>query len=148
MTNGSQEPLSLPHRMGLLARLRHLDRLLSEVDAALRAHESSAAFPRLEPDLTAAERECIARHTAALRRELLQFLAQVGIEKPRPEAKARQSILAALVLIEVTLDELEGTGLRGYGEPPEWLTQKLREFTQRVRQSVRQLRAATKSGCV
>ncbi len=139
MQNNENEPLSTTHAMGLVARLRHIDRLLNEIDTALRASESPAAFPRLEPDLRQEEHPFIRQSVEAMRKHLLDFLEELEIARPASLASARQSMRVALVLIEITLEEIETTKLRGYGEPPGWLVHKLDGFVREFRAEVTRL---------
>jgi len=137
--NHHHEPLSAAHTMGLLARLRHVDHLLSEIDSALRAGLSPRAFPDLAPDISRDEALQIGQHVQRIRKQLLDFLEELGIDRPAPPASARQAVRVALILIRVALEELEITKMRGHGQAPDWFLARLDRFVQKLRAEIENL---------
>lgn len=104
--------LNVNHRRVLLIGFAHIDRLLSDV---VREIGSRSPFSRLAADLQRAELQAVEEYVRTLRRQLIEGLAELGIDPPRPEATASSSLATATLFAQVALYDMDPRRLIGYG---------------------------------
>ena len=107
--------LNPSQRQRLLITCKHIDGLLSDVEATLNASGSNSVFPLYLNDLTPAQRKIIEEHVARLRAQLLQVLAGQSMAPEQPGISAAHAIRVNLTFVEIAIVELAPRYMRGYG---------------------------------
>ena len=115
---GSAESLNEHQRRRLLVTCRHVDGMLSEIEAVLNQSASKAAFPKYVPDIPPAQRRTIEDYIARLRAQLKRALEGQEIGSPPPSISAAHAVHISLQFIDVSVEELKPRYMRGYGEVP------------------------------
>lgn len=115
---GSAESLNEHQRRRLLVTCRHVDGMLSEIEAVLNQSASRAAFPKYVPDIPPAQRRTIEDYIARLRAQLKRALEGQEIGSPPPSISAAHAVHVSLQFINVSVEELKPMYMRGYGEVP------------------------------
>ncbi len=118
-------PLNEGHKRRLLSKARHVDQLLSEIEAILDAAQSRSIFPKFRLDVTPAQARLICNHVARLREHLGRALRAAGVHPEGPSLGALHSIRVTLAFIRVAAQEMAPRYLRGYGQLPEWASSHL-----------------------
>lgn len=101
------------HKRHILALLRHVDRLLADVEHVAAARTSP--FDEHRPDLTPDDARLLESFIEEARDRMLSALDRLGIERPEPSVSARWSALTTLGMADIALSELDAGSLSGYG---------------------------------
>ena len=104
---------------------KHIDDLLSDMEATLSEIGAGKAFRKFIPDLNPAQRRVIEDYIARLREQLARVLTGQGIHPPAPSIPASRSIYTALNFVDIGIEELKPKYMRGYGEVPDTLAVEL-----------------------
>ena len=115
---GSAESLNEHQRRRLVVTCRHVDGMLSEIEAVLNQSASKAAFSKYVPDIPPAQRRTIEDYIARLRAQLKRALEGQEIAAPTPSISAAHAVHVSLQFIDVSVEELKPMYMRGYGEVP------------------------------
>ncbi len=99
----------------LLISLRHIDKLLAEVEGILQSSESGAVFPQYVDDLTYAESRTIEGYARQLRQKLVDVVRWQGLSLPVPDIPARRAVSVRVAFIEIAIEEMKPKYLRGSG---------------------------------
>jgi hypothetical protein len=113
-----EESLNSNHARRLSVTCRHIDKLLGDMESALRVSDSKNAFPEYLLDITPAQRRVIEDHIARIRAQLIRVLDGQGIERPGASIPVSRSLHTALTFIAIAAEELQPKYMRGYGEVP------------------------------
>ena len=114
----AQESLNLNHARRLSVTCRHIDKLLADMESAVRVADSKRAFPEYVPDVTPLQRQRIEDYIARIRSRLARILDGQGIEQPAPGIPVSRSLHTILTFIGIAAEELQPKYMRGYGEIP------------------------------
>jgi hypothetical protein len=112
---GTHITLNASQRQRLLITCKHIDGLLSDIEATLNTAASKSVFPMHVEDIDPAQRKAIEHHIARMRGQLLQVLAGQSIAPDPPHISAAHSIHVNLTFIDVAIAELAPRYMRGYG---------------------------------
>lgn len=115
---GAAETLNEGQQRRLLVTCRHIDGMLSEVEAVLNQSASKSAFPRYVSDIPASRRHTIEDYIARIRAQLKRVLEGQGIALPQPSISASHAAYVSLQFIDISVEELKPRYMRGYGEVP------------------------------
>ncbi|MGB8890057.1 MAG: dynamin family protein [Candidatus Korobacteraceae bacterium] len=107
--------LNASQRQHLLVACKHIDKLLSDVEATLNAAGSKTVFPSYGNDVTPIQRKTIEDYSARVRGQLLQVLAGQSLQPEKPRISAIHSIHVNLTFIDIAIAELAPHYMRGYG---------------------------------
>jgi GTP-binding protein EngB required for normal cell division len=91
----------------------HVDELLQAVEKLARADLSPFAHER--PDVSEDEARLLLSFVALARQRMLGVLDRLGIPRPEPTVSARWGVETMLRVADISLSELNATGLAGYG---------------------------------
>jgi hypothetical protein len=124
------------------ATFAHVSKLLEDVERL--AHAEPNGFDRERSDLTAEEARRLIGLAAEVRARMLEALEALGVPGPEPDGSARWNARTLLLYAGIALSELEGTGLRAYGEladqDAERVTSLVRDLRRVVEREQAQLR--------
>ena len=130
------------HRRRIVSTFVYTDKLLQTVERLATAQLSP--FAHEQADLGDAERRLLLALVERARQRMLTALDRLGIPRPRPTSSARWSTDTALQMAEISLSELDGETLRGYGAVSEddalevtAVANDLRELVERGRRLLR-----------
>jgi hypothetical protein len=107
--------LSDSQQRNLRNACKHMDGLLKEIEAALDPTHTNSAFPKYINDITPVQRKTIEEYLARFRTQLLRILAGQAIQVEEPRIKASHAVHTSLTFIEIAIEELSPSRMRGYG---------------------------------
>jgi hypothetical protein len=107
--------LSYAQQNIFITSLRHIDRLLSDIESIVEGDEGAGVLARFHSDLDTFEREKIHHALDQFRRTLSDSLQRVGITEPKPHIAAAHAIETNLDFIEVDIEELRPRYMKAYG---------------------------------
>jgi GTP-binding protein EngB required for normal cell division len=93
----------------------YIDKLLAEIEQVLQETASSSPFPRHIIDITPAQARVLEDHIRRLREQLLRTLAWQQMKPEAPGIPATRSILTQLEFIDIAVEELKPSYMRGSG---------------------------------
>jgi GTP-binding protein EngB required for normal cell division len=135
MTNNSQQhgELNEAQRRRLAVTCSYIDKLLSEVEEILHETSSKSPFPRHVIDLTPAQTRVLEDHIRRIREQLLRALAWQNITPDQPEIPATRSALTHLAFVDIAIEELKPSYMRGSGALPEDVAEQLNGVVHELR---------------
>jgi hypothetical protein len=133
--------LNHPQRRNLRISCEYIDRLLKDIEDALNPAHSNSVFPKYIPDVTPMERKTIEAHIERIRAQLLRVLSGQAIKVEKPRITASHAIHTALTFIEVAIEELSPSRMRGYGAVTEMGASELNGVMRDLQSVVQQLHA-------
>jgi hypothetical protein len=98
---------------------RYIDRLLSDIEQALHSATSSSPFPQYVIDITPAQARVIEDHIRRLRSQLLRALDWQHMKPEPSQIPITRSIAVNLTFIDIAIEELKPSYMRGCGAVPE-----------------------------
>ena len=98
---------------------RHIDKLLSNIEDILHAATSQSPFPRYIVDVNPAQIRVIEDHIRRLRSQLVRTIAWQRMKPEPPDIPATRAILAHLTFVDIAIEELKPSYMRGSGAVPE-----------------------------
>jgi GTP-binding protein EngB required for normal cell division len=113
------ETLNEYQQRRLWVTCKHVDELLSSMEATLNETASKRAFPKYVPDISPAQRRVIEDYIARIRAQLGRVLKGQNVELPAPSIPASRSLSTAVTFIDIAVEELKPKYMRGYGKVPE-----------------------------
>jgi hypothetical protein len=114
------------HRRRLLANAQYADKLVSGIEAILRASESKSPFPKYRPDVSLHQARLIRSQISRFCDHLGRVLTAVGIEHDSARFGSLHSIRVTLKFVRIAIQEMDPEYLRGYGNLPEGAASELR----------------------
>jgi len=96
----------------------YIDKLLAEIEQVLHETASPSPFPRHVIDITPAQSRVLEDHIRRLREQLLRTLAWQLMKPDPPEIPATRSVLTHLEFIDIAIEELKPSYMRGSGTVP------------------------------
>src|SRR5581483_4791819 len=114
----NSERLNEHQQRRLWVTCKHIDELLSDMEATLGESSSRKAFPKYIPDISPAQRRVVEDYIARMRAQLIRVLQGQQIESPAPSIPASRALHTATTFIDIDVEELKPKYMRGYGEVP------------------------------
>jgi GTP-binding protein EngB required for normal cell division len=111
--------LNEPQQRRLIITCQYIDKLLSTVENALHSATSPSPFPRYVVDIAPAQARVIEDHIRRLRSQLLRALDWQHMKPEPPEIPVTRSIKTDLAFIDIAIEELRPSYMRGCGAVPE-----------------------------
>jgi GTP-binding protein EngB required for normal cell division len=145
----SDEPassLNSSQRLHLLTSSQHADKLLSEVEAILKASQSKSPFRKFKNPLSPAQAKVIEDYIARIRNQMVRVLESQGIGVPEPAFDSVHSIRVTLAFIRIAFQECSPDRMRGYGEVPEGKIRELNGLVDEMVAAVEKLDAYLAQG--
>jgi GTP-binding protein EngB required for normal cell division len=103
----------------LIITCQYIDKMLSEIEQVLHSATSLSPFPRYVVDITPAQARVIEDHIRRLRSQLLRALDWQHMKPEPPEIPVTRSIKVDLTFIDIAIEELRPSYMRGCGAVPE-----------------------------
>jgi hypothetical protein len=118
--NKARQPgeLNEAQQRRLIITCKYIDSLLYDIEHALHSPESESPFPHYVVDVTAKQAKEIRDHIRCLRSQLLRTLDWQHMQPEPPEIPVIRTIATELAFIEIAIDELKPSRLRGCGAVP------------------------------
>jgi len=124
---------------------QYIDKMIGEIEHVLSFSACKAAFPKFIKDVTPTQGRTIEDYLARIRAQLTRVLDGQGIPRPEPTIPVSRAVSTALLTIDIAVEELRPSYMRGYGAlAPELVTElegicgELRVLVSRVNQSLAQ----------
>jgi len=128
--------LNEPQQRNLIITCRYIDKLLSTIENALHSATSLSPFPRYVIDITPAQARVMEDHIRRLRSQLLSALAWQHMKPEPPEIPVTRSITTDLAFIDIAIEELKPSYMRGRGAVPEDAVKELNGVVYELRSLV------------
>lgn len=93
----------------------YVDRLLSDMEAVLRASASNSPFPKYISDIPPAQRRVIEDHIARIRACLVRALESQDVAIDPPSIPSTRALESAITFADIAVEELRPRYMRGYG---------------------------------
>jgi GTP-binding protein EngB required for normal cell division len=116
-----------------------MDALLQNIEAVLNPALSKSVFPKYIQDIAPVQRKTIEDYLARIRAQLLRVLAGQAIEVEKPRITASHAVHTTLTFVEIAIEELSPSRMRGYGPVSETGTADLNGVMQELQSIVQQL---------
>lgn len=111
----------------------YIDKLLSEVEQILQEAASKSPIPRYVVDVTPAQTRVLEDHIRRIREQLLRALAWQNITPDPPEIPATRSALTHLAFVDIAIEELKPSYMRGSGSVPDDVAEELNGVVHELR---------------
>lgn len=98
---------------------RYIDKLLSEVADILHAATSPSPFPRYVVDISPAQTRVLEDYITRFRSQLVRTIAWQNMKPDPPDIPATRSVLTNLSFVDIAIEELKPSYMRGFGAVPE-----------------------------
>ena len=128
--------LNNPQQRRLRVTCQYIDKLLSDIEIVLHAAASKSPFPRYVVDITPAQSRVIEDHIHRLRAQLLRTLAWQHMEPQPPDIPATRAVMTDLAFVDIAIEELKPSYMRGYGAVPEDAVDELNGVVHELRSLV------------
>jgi hypothetical protein len=102
-------------KLYLRVSCQHIDDLLSSIEEIMQSATSKSSFPRYILDLSPAQIRVVEDSIRRFRTQLVRTLAWQHIDIPEPTIPATRAITARMAFIDIALDELGPSTMRGSG---------------------------------
>jgi GTP-binding protein EngB required for normal cell division len=139
MPEESANSLNSNHERRLSVTCRYIDKLLADMETALNVSSSKLAFPQYVPDLSLAERRVIEDYISRIRAQLIRVLDGQNILRPPADIPVTRSLHSTLTFVDIAVEELKPSYMRGYGEVPPEAAVELNGIVGELKGLVRQL---------
>jgi len=120
--------LNSNHERRLTVTCRHIDKLLAEMEDALRVSSSRQAFPQYVTDVSPAQQRIIEDGIVRIRKHLISVLDIHRIERPVPSIPVSRFLHTMLSFVRISIEELRPRYMRGYGGLSPAAEQELNEI--------------------
>lgn len=121
------------HRRRLSVTCSYIDRLLREVEEIFHEAASKSPFPRHVVDVTPAQTRVLEDHIRRIREQLLRALAWQNIVPDPPEIPATRAALTHLAFVDIAIEELKPSYMRGSGTVPDDVAEELNGVVHELR---------------
>ena len=125
--------LNEAQRRRLSVTCTYIDKILGEVDEILHEVASKSQFPRHVVDVTPAQTRVLEDHIRRIREQLLRALAWQNITPDLPEIPATRAALTHLAFVDIAIEELKPSYMRGSGSVPEDVAEELNGVVHELR---------------
>ena len=145
METRDQGELNGAQQRRLYVTCSYIDRMLVDIEQVLHETASPSPFPRHVVDITPAQARVLEDHIRRLREQLLRTLAWQQMKPEQPEIPATRSVLTHLEFVDIAVEELKPSYMRGSGAVPAGavdeltgIVYELRSIVQSMQRYVRQ----------
>jgi GTP-binding protein EngB required for normal cell division len=114
----------------------YIDKLLADIDDVLHAATSQSPFPRYIVDVTPAQIRVMEDYIRRFRTELVHAIQWQHLKPEPPDIPATRAVLTSLAFIDIALEELKPSYMRGYGLVPEDAVTELNGMVHELRSLV------------
>ncbi|MGC2498124.1 MAG: dynamin family protein [Acidobacteriaceae bacterium] len=111
--------LNGPQQNRLRVTCHYIDKLLSDIEQVLHQATSQSPFPRYKIDVAPAQVRVVEDYIRQLRAQLLRALAWQRMKPNSPDIPATRAVLANLAFIDIAIEELRPSYMRGSGAVPD-----------------------------
>jgi len=111
----------------------YIDKLLCELEQILHETASTSPFPRHVVDVTPAQTRVLEDHIRRIREQLLRALAWQNITPDPPEIPATRAALTHLAFVDIAIEELKPSYMRGSGAVPDDVAEELNGVVHELR---------------
>ena len=115
---------------------QYIDKLLGDLDHVLHAAISQSPFPRYIVDMTPAQIRVVEDHIRRFRSQLLRTIAWQQMKPELPNIPASRAVLTNLAFVDIAVEELKPSYMRGSGEVPEDAVNELNGVVHELRSLV------------
>jgi GTP-binding protein EngB required for normal cell division len=98
---------------------QYIDKLLSDLADVLHAASSPSPFPRYIVDVSPAQIRVLEDYLRRFRSQLLRTIAWQHMKPEPPNIPATRAVLTNLAFVDIAVEELKPSYMRGSGEVPE-----------------------------
>jgi GTPase Era involved in 16S rRNA processing len=126
-------------RRRLAVTCSYIDKLLCEVEQILHETASKSSFPRHVVDVTPAQTRVLEDHIRRIREQLLRSLAWQNIAPDRPEIPATRAALTHLAFVDIAIEELKPSYMRGSGTVSDDVAEELNGVVHELRSVVQSM---------
>jgi GTP-binding protein EngB required for normal cell division len=128
--------LNGPQQSRLRITCHYIDKLLSDAEHILHQATSQSPFPRYIVDVTPAQVRVIEDYVRRLRAQLLRALDWQQLKPKPPDIPATRAVLTNLAFIDIAVEELRPSYMRGSGAVPEDAVDELNGVVHELRSLV------------
>lgn len=128
--------LNGPQQNRLRVSCHYIDKLLSDMENVLHQAASQSPFPRYLMDVSPAQARVVEDHIRQLRAQLLRALAWQHLKPNPPDIPATRAVLTDLAFIDIAVEELRPSYMRGSGAVPEDAVEELNGVVHELRSLV------------
>jgi GTPase Era involved in 16S rRNA processing len=121
-------------RLGVTCQ--YIDKLLGDVEQILHETASKSPFPRHVVNVTPAETRVLEDYIRRIREQLLRALAWQDLHPEPPDIPATRAILSHLAFVDIAIEELKPSYMRGSGTVPEGAASELNGVVHELRSVV------------
>jgi GTPase Era involved in 16S rRNA processing len=125
--------LNEAQRRRLAVTCSYIDKQLRDVEEILHETASKSPFPRHVVDVTPAQTRVVEDHIRRIREQLLRALAWQNIAPDAPEIPATRAALTHLAFVDIAIEELKPSYMRGSGAVPEGVAEELNGVVHELR---------------
>jgi GTP-binding protein EngB required for normal cell division len=115
---------------------QYIDKLLGDLDHILHAATSPSPFPRYIVDITSAQVRVLEDHIRRFRSQLLRTIAWQQMKPEPPDIPATRAVLTNLAFVDIAVEELKPSYMRGSGAVPEDAVNELNGVVHELRSLV------------
>jgi GTP-binding protein EngB required for normal cell division len=117
----------------------YIDKLLCDVEHVFHEAASPSPFPRHVVDISPAQARVLEDHIRRLREQLLRTLAWQRMRPDPPDIPATRAVLTDLAFIDIAIEELRPSYMRGCGSIPEDAVDELNGVVHELRSVVQSM---------
>jgi GTP-binding protein EngB required for normal cell division len=125
---------------------QYIDKLLGDLDHVLHEARSQSPFPRYIVDLTPAQIRVVEDYIRRFRSQLLRTLAWQQMKPEAPNIPVSRAVLTNLAFVDIAVEELKPSYMRGSGEVPENTVSELNGIVHELRSMVTGMERYLKQG--
>ena len=123
----------------LLVSCQYIDTLLGEVEQIAHVPSGASLFPRHAPTLTPMQRRVLQDYLSRIRSRLLAVLDAEHLQPPPPHGDDVFSIRTTLTFVDIAIEELKPSYMRGYGGVPDALVPRIEGIVDELRTIVQKV---------
>lgn len=123
----------------LIVTCGYIDKLLSSIEHALHSAASLSPFPRYVVDVTPAQARVLEDQIRRLRSQLLRALDWQQMKPEPPQIPVTRAITTDLAFIDISIEELRPSYMRGSGKVPEDAVSELNGVVHELRSIVQSM---------
>jgi GTP-binding protein EngB required for normal cell division len=128
--------LNGPQQNRLRVSCHYIDKLLGDIEHVLHQTTSQSPFPRYVIDVSPAQVRVVEDHIRRLRVQLLRVLDWQHMKPNPPVIPATRAVLTDLAFIDIAIEELRPSYMRGSGAVPEEAVDELNGVVHELRSLV------------
>lgn len=124
-------------RLGITCQ--YIDKLLGDVELILHEAASKSPFPRHVVNVTPVQTRVLEDYIRRVREQLLRALAWQGLHPDPPDIPATRAILSHLAFVDIAIEELKPSYMRGSGAVGESAADELNGVVHELRSVVQSM---------